>query len=390
MSKIRNHANLRLPTGFDLSKDFTIKKGERDLHDIEESHNEKLSNTRKDSEDASSRIEDHDIRNDDISSSPRKIFLSANNVDPRGIAEDLKNKLSLADRVIDKNHKNVEDPETKDENTKSSKIIHIFRKKYTLGSSCENTREKKSNNKHISCEIDEYRPNKHMSYENPTFILDSSLDSSVSSFFFENEQEEERKEEEQRRDFKSEYSESHDDKTLTVFVDSHKAATSRQFYPKENYKGDKDEDYLENEKARNAFRPRCETDPSKCLCETINRNSRASVMTKSQRTVESFAGFDHPEMKFYCKIHEIERRNVLNSLQDEKFLDNVKTCPSKSCKIRTVDNIANFWMNKRGSSFRNKMVANRKRDTKEAKDCEQVDQERVLVSTSSGSSTLHQ
>jgi len=390
MSKIRNHANLRLPTGFDLSKDFTTKRGERDLHDIEESHEK----PRKDSEDASShpRIEDHDIRNDEShSSSPRKIFLSANDIDPRGIAEDLKSKLSLADRVIGKSHKNVENPETKDENTKPSKIIHIFRKKYTLGTSCENTREKKSNNKHVPCETDEYRPNKHMSYENPTFVLDSSLDSSVSSFFFENEQEEEeRKEEEQRRDFKSEYSESHGDEALTVFVDSHKAATSQQYYPKGNYKGDKDEDkdYLENEKARNAFRPRCETDPSKCLCETINRNSRASVVT--ERTVESFAGFDHPEMKFYCKIHEIERRNVLNSLQDEKFLDNVKTCPSKSCKIRTVDNITNFWMNKRGSSFRNKMVAGRKRDTKEAKDHEQVGQERVLVSTSSGSSTLHQ
>jgi len=385
MSKIRNHANLRLPTGFDLSKDFAVKTRERNLHleDLEESHNEKASSPRK--QDVSSRIEDRNIRNDGTSS-PRKISPSAN--DPRGIAEDLKSKLSLADRVIGKdNHKNVENPATKDENIKSSKIMHIFRKKHTPGDSYENTREKESNNKHVSCETDEYRANKPMFYENPTFVLDSSLDSSVSSFFFENEQEEEeRKEEEQRRDFKSECFESHENKTLTVLVDSHKAATSQRFCPKGNYERDKDEDedYLENEKARNAFRPRCETDPSKCLCETINKNSRTSVM--SQRS-----GFDYPEMKFCCKIHEIERRNVLNCLQDQKFLDNVETYPSKSCKVRTVDNIANFWTTKRGSSFRNKMVAGRKRDTKEAKDYERVGQERVVVSTSStGSSTLHQ
>ncbi|EZA49562.1 Ankyrin repeat and fibronectin type-III domain-containing protein [Ooceraea biroi] len=354
MSKIRSHANLRLPTGFDLSpvsENCTVKKRERNRHVLEESQDKRSSNPQNDPEDPSSRIEDN--VSDKTSSSLGKISLSANDVDSQEITKDFKSKLSLTDQIISTDGKNVESPATKDEDAKSPKLIDIFRKKYTVENSYPQGKE----------------PNKHIFYENPTFVLDSSFDSSVSSFLFETEQEEE----EQRRDCESKYTESHECKVLTVVVDSHKAATNQQLYCKRDEHEDKD--CLKNESTKNAFPPRC---------ETSSEDSQASVTTESRRTAESFAGFDRSKIKLYCKIHETETRNVLNRLQDERFLDNIKTYPSMSCKIRTVD-ITNFWTSKRGSSFRNKMAASRKRDAKEAKDYKRVGQEQVLVSTSSGS-----
>lgn len=266
-----------------------------------------------------------------------------------------------------------------------------------MESSQEDTREKDCRDKHASCETDMSRLSKHVFYENPTFVLDSSLDSSVSSFLFEVEEKKEEEEEEQRQgqDGKNERAASSKRDVLTVVVDSYKAATNRSFYRKTNYERDKDEDekYLENEqfKVRYAFRPRCETDPLRRPCEMRSENSEAiNVINENRRTTESFGEFDRPKIKFYCKMHETERKNATICLQNQKIHDDVKTCSSKSCKIRTVDNITNFWTNKRGNSFRNKMVTSRKRDPKEAKDYERLGQERVFVSTSSGSSTLDQ
>lgn len=386
MSKIRSHANLRLPTGFDLSsmsKDFTVKGRDRNQQVLDKFQEERSLNSRKDSKDRSSCFDDN--VGDETFSSSRKISLSRNDVDSREIRKDLKSKVSLTDRVISKSRKNATNPTIKDGDMKSPNIIDIFRKKCTIKNFDDDTQGKDCNSKQASCETDVCRSNKHMSYENPTFVLDNSLDSSVSSFFFESEQEEKEK----QGDCKSKYTESHECKTLTVVVDSHKAATNQQLYCKVNYKRDEDEDTdcLENEETKNG--PKCEMGPLRCLCETSSENSQARVMTENRRTAEWFTGFDRSK-KFYCKMDKTERRNVLNCLQDQKFLENVKTCSTKSCKIKTVDNITNFWTSKRSNSFRNKMAASRKRDTKEAKDYEWVGQEQVLASTSSGSSMLDQ
>lgn len=395
MSKIRNHANLRLTAGLDFSSVSKDPKKERKLPVLEESQDgEKPSSPQKIVEDTNSRAKDPRVKMDGerlpASPSPRKISASNLDVGPREITKDLKNKLSLTDRLMGKGRKDVERPSTKDEGMKSPKVIHIFRRRHSMESPREDTREKDCSDKRASGETDTGRPSKHVFYENPTFVLDNSLDSSVSSFLFEVEEEEEEEKEQQReQDGENNRAVSSKRDVLTVVVDSHKAATNRPFYRKTSYERDKDEDeeYLENGESRNAFRPRCETDPLSRPCEA--RRDHLNI-NGNRRTTESFGEFDRPRIKLYCKLHETERKNATICLQNQKMHDGVKTCPSKSCKIRTVDNIANFWASRRGNSFRNKMTTGRKRDAKEAKDYERLGQERVFASTSSGSSTLDQ
>ncbi|XP_050447186.1 uncharacterized protein LOC126849428 isoform X1 [Cataglyphis hispanica] len=369
MSKIRNHANLRLTAGFDLSKPISKDlKEESNFYIIEESRDSERSlNVQK--EDASSRIEDK--AGGEMLSNSRKISLSSNDIGSQEIIKDLKNKLSLTDKIMGKGRKEAE---RKNEGIKSPKVSRIFRRKCSENSQ-EDTRGKNCSEKHVSYETDICQASKNVFYENPTFVLDTSFDSSVSSFLYE----EEEKEEEQRQDCESEQPVSCERDVLTVVVDSHKAI-DRPLYHKINYERDRcyDEKCLEE----NAFRSRCETDPLKCFC----KDSQTNAIKGNRKTAESFGGFDRSKIKFYCKVHETARKNASNCLQDQKFFDSVKTCPSKSCKIRTVDNFTNFWTNRRGNSFRSKMATDaRKRDAKETKDYERIGVERVLVSTSSGS-----
>lgn len=388
MSKIRNHANLRLTAGFDLSSISKDHKKERNLHVIEESRDserslkEDLSSLQK--KDASSRIEDK--TGDETFSNLRKISVSSDDTGSQEITKDLKSKLSLTDKIMGKGRKDTERSSTKNEGVKSPKVIRIFRRKRSVESSQEDTRGKNCNDKHVSNETDICQPSKNVFYENPTFVLDSSLDSSVSSFLYE----EEEKEEEQRQDCESERPVTCEREVLTVVVDSHKAVINRPFCHKIDYDCDRYDDEKCLEESQNAFRSRCETDPLRCFCEGRSEDSETNAINGNRRTAESFSGFDRSRIKFYCKVHETARKNASNCLQDQKFLDNVKTCPSKSCKIRTVDNFTNFWTSKRCNSFRSKMAADRKRDAKETKDYERVGRERVLVSTSSGSSMLDQ
>ncbi|XP_070163726.1 uncharacterized protein Wake isoform X2 [Polyergus mexicanus] len=374
MSKIRNHANLRLTAGFDLSKPMSkdLKK-ERNFYVIEESLN-------LEKEDASSRIKDKP--DDETLSNSRKISLSSkNDVGSQEIIKDLKSKLSLTDKIMGKGRKEAERSSTKNEGVKSPKVIRIFRRKRSVENSREVTRGKNCSDEHVSYETDICQSSKNVFYENPTFVLDTSLDSSVSSFLYE----EEEKEGEQRQDCENERSVSCERDVLTVVVDSHKPI-NESFYHKINYERDRYYDEKCLEQSRNAFRSRCETDPLRCFCEGRSKDSQTNAINGNRRTAESFGGFDRSRIKFYCKIHETARKNASNCPQDQKFFDNVRTCPSKSCKIRTVDNFTNFWTNRRGNSFRSKTTTDaRKRDAKETKDYERIGLERVLASTSSGS-----
>lgn len=377
MSKIRNHANLRLTTGFDLSSISKDLKKERNLYVIEESRDSERSlNLRK--KDASSRIDDKSDENETFSN-PRKISASSTDIDSEEITKDLKSKLSLTDKIMGKGRKDAEKASMKNESIKSPKVIRIFRRKRSVENSQDDTREK---TRSASYETNIHQPSKNVFYENPTFVSDTSLDSSVSSFLYE----EEEKEEEQRQD-KNERPVSCERDILTVVVDSHKAAINKPLDRKINYERDRCDDEKCLRESQNAFRSRCETDPLRCFCEGRYKDSQANAMNGNRRIAESFSGFDRSRMKFYSKAHETTRKNASNYLQDQKFFDNVKTCPSKSCKVRTVDNLTNFWVSKRGNSFRTKMAAD-KRDVKETKDYERIG--RVLVSTSSGSSMLDQ
>jgi len=182
MSKIRDHANLRLTAGFDLSKD---PARERNLDVLRESRDEGSTSLswKSPPEDASPRVE----KKSDDEGDPRR--MSAHDADSREIARDLKSKLSLTDRIMGKGRRDADRPSTKaHEDAKSPRVIRIFRKKH---SARENTREDargKDDRGGVSCETRAPQLSKHVSYENPTFVLDSSLDSSLSSFLFEEEE----------------------------------------------------------------------------------------------------------------------------------------------------------------------------------------------------------
>lgn len=420
MSKIRNHANLRMAIGLDpssTSRDLTKK--ERNVRVIEESRHERPSSPPKNPENTNSRVDDKISHNDDDESSSswssrtRKTSVSSHDDrDSREIAKDLKSKLSLTDRIMGKVRKDADKSSVvKDESVKSPKVIRIFRRKHSTESSQESTRGKDQHDMRVSCEADTCQQNKQTSYENPVFLPDSSLDSSVSNFLFEVgeealEKEEERAEgKEQRQDCENGRD------VLTVIVDSRRAAVTQPRCRKASYdERDKsgNEYYNEDQELLDAFRRRCETDPSRCPCQARTNGrggggteERANASSGYRRIAESFSGFDRSRIsKFHCKTTTHEPCAGKNAKagcpQDQRSFDNVKrgsnvTCPSKSCGIRTVDNIANFWTSGRAGSFRSKMATGKKRqNAKEARDYEQIGRERVLVSTSSGSSTLDQ
>ncbi|KYN39236.1 hypothetical protein ALC56_06369 [Trachymyrmex septentrionalis] len=384
MSKIRNHANLRLTAGFDLSsvsKNF-VKK-ECNLSVLEEFQDgEKLSSLRKDSEDMNSCIKNK-IDNE-ASSSPRKILVSNLDTDSQEITKDLKSKLSLTDKLMNTDRKNVEKSWIKNEDVKLPKLIHIFRRRHSIGNSQEATREKDCSDKHKPCETDTDEFNKYVFYENPTFVLNSSLDSSISNFFYEVEEGNEM-EQRQKQDDKNERAISSKRNVLTIVLDSHKTATNRPFCKTNNEQDKNEEEYLEKS-LQNTFRYTYETESLRSSWNVRSDDSHAiNVINGNQRTTESLSEFDRLRIKFYCKIHETERKNATICLQNQKIYDDAKIYPSKSCKVKTVDNITNFWTNRRGNSFRNKMATDRKRDMKDMKNYEQIDQERVFVSTSSRS-----
>lgn len=388
MSKIRNHASLRLNVGFDFSpapKERAPKNG-CDLRVVEKSQNdERHSNPRKGSEESNSRLE-NEIDNE-TSSCTRKISVSStNDVDSWEITRDLKNKLSLTDKTTtSKDRKCVEEASLRD--GRSLELIRIFRKKHNTEGSQGEIQGKERNQKHVPREIDAHQP-RHASYENPVFLPDSSLDTSVSSFLFEAETEE------RQQDRGDERTISRERDVLTVIVDTRKAVIQQPCYRRMSYGRDKSGNgqCIGNEVSRNTFRSRCETDPPRCSCKATNENIQTNVTDGNRRFAESFGEFDRPRIKFYYGIRERERNNAINCLQDNRFLDGKEgaICPSKSCRTKAVDNIASFWTSGRGGSFRSKITTRRKRDAKEAKDYERIAQERVLVSTSPGSSMLDQ
>lgn len=377
MSKIRNHANLRLAAGLDLSsvsKDLTVKEERKNnLRVLGEFRNAERSSIPWKGTEVAASCHVVEGKIDDEKLSPREISASArNDVDSREITKDLKNKLSLTDRIMGKGRKEAANRSAiKDENVRSPKAIRIFGRKHNTKCSRENARQKDRSDEQASDETKVYQYTS--SYENPMYLPDNSLDSSFSSFLFEAEENERKP-----QDCKDKRETSRERDILTVIVDSHKTTPiNRHSYRKISYERHRNDngECVENKESQ---------DPMTCPCET----------TGNRRIAESFGGFDRSRVKFYCKMHKTEGKSATNCQQNRKLVDDRKkdnaTCATKSCRIRTVDNIANFWTGGRGGSLRSKMATGKKRDAKEAKDHERVGRERVLLSTSSGSSTQDQ
>ncbi|XP_043516563.1 uncharacterized protein LOC122532121 isoform X2 [Frieseomelitta varia] len=284
MSKLRAHASLRLNVGFDLSPSVSSRGTKKQRN-------------------KSSAIEKED---------PGRKKSS--------IASDLKSKLRLTERIEERN----------DDTTVSPPFVpRVFRWTSVANGVKENN---------SVC------PGDHMSYENPTFRLDSSLDSSVSGFLFETVASVEEPLEEEPRP-----SERNLDDGLTIVIDN----DSNETVPAGTSLVKKNRPVFDATKGR-----------SLSVDDVVLQNEEAA----------SSLVLNAVDWK---SDHAIEK-----VLKNEKIRKSSPACSSRSCRIRTVDNIANFWTNARGGSFRNKV--GRKKSMRDSREPESMDG-RVVFTTASGS-----
>lgn len=354
ISKIRNRAAFRLASGFEISpvsskdqckttrvssKDFEKAKQQQELPRtfVNSMKNEKKSNDKR-----NERIKDKDISQEDRRT-PSETNSSIDAVESREITKDFEKKLSLDDRISMKNQKDLErslEGRIEDE-TKSPKVIRIFRRKMITDES-----SKKRNDQEVKAK-GKLEKDEHV-YENPTFSLDSSLDSSFASIEI-NVKNEEHITREERNECvveKTNFEEQRLLKSLLSNKSDLKYVRSFSMREDRSFGRDKSPGYERNDRPRTNFYSETEIDASSRSKEKYNRDLRSCI----------------------------------------ENTDSV--CPTKSCRNRTVDNLTNFWTNARGGSFRSKMCASKKKLGKESKDLESIGQDRVLVTTTSGSSTL--
>ncbi|XP_076390562.1 ankyrin repeat and fibronectin type III domain containing protein wide awake isoform X1 [Megachile rotundata] len=347
MSKLKSHANLRLNrnAGFDLSpvavRDQRSKKRRNKLSSFEESSSSPVADTESNVIENPARSEEKIL--DDL----EKDSVSLNELESRRISKELKNKLCLTDRIMRRNRKDTEKAPKKSAGPLSPKVTHIFRWKSNEESP---TTEKKD---------------VHVSYENPTFCLDSSLDSSVSSFLFDPENSSRIASEIECNDEMSS-ERSHQDPVLTLLVDSRRPyANETVFEGAANFQCNKNN--------RPSFRS------PKARSLSVN-----DVVLQEDEEIAKSLDLNEYRTNFCCQSHRDDDLSSKERKASEK-MRKTSVCSSKSCRIRTVDNIANFWTNGRGSSFRNKVSVGRKKSIKDSRDHESIGQDRQLVTTTSGS-----
>ncbi|XP_034180343.2 ankyrin repeat and fibronectin type III domain containing protein wide awake isoform X1 [Osmia lignaria lignaria] len=356
MSKLKSHANLHLNrnAGFDLSpvasRDQRSNKGRNKLSIVEESSSSPVgSNT-------------ECITEEGIPEDPERDSVSLNELESRRISKELKNKLCLTDRIMRRNRKDTEKNSKKNSDPLSPKVGHIFRWKSNEENATISCTEKK----------DVSRPDGgRVSYENPTFCLDSSLDSSVSSFLFDPENSSQIDIECKDEVFLENPCQ---DTVLTLLVDS------RRCYEKETEKLEIIEttvfEGVENFECNKNNRPLFNSPKARSL--SVN-----DVIVQEDEEIGRSLDLNDYERNFCCQSHRDDDLASKGRKSSEK-IRKTSVCSSKSCRIRTVDNITNFWTNARGSSFRNKGSAGRKKSMKDSRD-ESIGQDRQLVTTASGS-----
>lgn len=346
MSKLRSHASLRLNGGFDLSpvapKDQKAREQRSKLPLVEESSS------------PAAKADSNTILPDDPSRKSKEIVeelckhsAPSSDHESRGISKDLKTKLCLTDRIMRRNRKDTEKSSKKDSQM-SPKVGQIFR--WKSNEECPPT----------SCGVkkDILYPDERVSYENPTFCLDSSLDSSVSSFLFESTDRGETE--------GSSLEDPCQDAGLTLVLDS---------------RGPRQDDAEETSECSSGGL-RALIPAGKVRSLSVNDAVLQDEEAGASLSVERAGNFD-------CQLRGGEGL-ASKGHKSPEIIRTTSVCSSKSCRIRTVDNIANFWTNARGSSFRSKVSVGRKKSIKDSRDHESIGQNRVLVTTTSGSSTGHQ
>lgn len=369
MSKLRNHASLRLNSGFDLSpvplRDTKKRRNQTSLVEETTWPTKSLEIPPNDSSKDSSKDSDKSLNS--LSTSPSLGHsISSSELESRKITRDLKSKLCLTDRIMGKSRKEQEKSSKRNNDASSPRVTHIFRWKSNEETSSVSNGEKEKRN--LLC-------GSQLSYENPTFRLDSSLDSSVSSFVFEPEHSDHVETKEERSIEKS-----YQDTGLTIVVDPARPTED------ETRKSTEDRtvfDMEANFECNKNNRPVFTVTKARSLSvnDVILQDEEAVRSSLALNTVDGATLFDWQGDDRGTEATEKGRK-------DGEKVRKTSVCSSKSCRIRTVDNIANFWTNARGGSFRSKVTVGRKKSMKDSRDAESMD--RILVTTTSGSSMGYQ
>ncbi|XP_071870458.1 ankyrin repeat and fibronectin type III domain containing protein wide awake isoform X1 [Bombus fervidus] len=364
MSKLRNHASLRLNSGFDLSplplRNTKKRRNQTSLVEETTWPTRSLEIPPNDPSKDSSKDSDRSLNS--LSTSPSLGHsISSSELESRKITRDLKSKLCLTDRIMGKSRKEQEKSSKRNNDASSPRVAHIFRWKSNEETSSVSNGEKEKRN--LFC-------GSQLSYENPTFRLDSSLDSSVSSFVFEPEHSDHVKAKEERSIEKS-----YQDTGLTIVVDPARPAED------ETRKSAEDRtvfDMEANFECNKNNRPVFTITKARSLSvnDVVLQDEEAAMSSLALNTVDGTTLFDWQADDRGIEAMEKGRK-------DGEEVRKTSVCSSKSCRIRTVDNIANFWTNARGGSFRSKVTVGRKKSMKDSRDAESMD--RILVTTTSGS-----
>ncbi|KAI4487178.1 hypothetical protein M0804_005327 [Polistes exclamans] len=368
ISKIRNRAAFKFTSGIELSpmssKDYcktTRSFSSKDTNKIQQQQQESPRIHLKNNEKKEKSIcnKKGTKKYEDICQEDSRTLSETNSsigvVESCGITKDFEKKLSLGDKINVKNRKFVEkscERRMIEEETKSPKVVRIFCRKIIADDRRKKNNDEKSKVKG-KMESDE------CGYENPMFSLDSSLDSSFASV---------------ETNLKNE-----------EYVTRGKCF--ERVIEKTNFQKEDEDEEEEQQQQQQRF------SMSLLSCKSDLKYVRSFSM-KEERSFDKDKSpgdkrNERPRTNFYSES-EINSSPRLRHKYLSEFVSSVDSstesvCSTKSCKNRTVDNLTNFWTNARGGSFRSKMSANKKKLGKESKDLESIGQNRVLVTTTSGS-----
>lgn len=268
------------------------------------------------------------------------------------IAKDLKQKLSLTNRIMGKNRKVTQNNNNKHNINKHERQETSKSTSEQLGKSHYSQDTKKISEKR---EYPVYPTGEYNSYENPTFCLDSSIDSSVNDFFFpvksddKNNLNNEKKFELKINDEMLKSS----TETLTILVDSKRDNEINN----QHFKSEEKEQKYNNYRSMND-----EANGKSIVLRNNNNSSRINKINESE--------YDNTQYEL-CRV-------------DVPLCEKVTVNNSKFLRPRTVDNITNFWNGGR-SSFRVKKI-NHKKEVQESKKLESIIHDRVSMTTTLGSS----
>ncbi|XP_066594906.1 uncharacterized protein wake isoform X2 [Prorops nasuta] len=389
MSKIKSRATMKLGASFDLSptsaKDEGCRRIKQDLSLIIEGQGTAQVSLsplkdpdiggREASDGDKAKLKEKDIRRslsavaagkDSDKRDARGRWpddVERNDSESRKITRDLRSKLSLTEKIMTGRTRKEEverRPSSSKDNdaSKSPRVAKIFQRRSV-------EREPRENWSRLE-DIGLFTrlPSEHMSYENPTFCLDSSTDSSVSGFLFEtadagNESlsREEPSEEERASSTVLPSRSEEDSDILTILVDSDQV--HRQSSGSTSFALRRDLQML------------TKRDSTECNGRSFSRFQRGSMVKE--------------RLRFGAKNNQaLPKSEEFSNDQPADFSASRKdSCASRSYRVRTVDNLTNFWSGGRGSSFRSKIATGKKKPS--SRELESIGQDRVLVTTSSGS-----